>query len=191
MEQINLHGQVKFGRKSLAEFIAILQPETRKWFLDQVGYRVMLKAKANARERHAKAKRPSRLGGGFWAAIADSCSYVAAEAKVTVGAAHYAAGFKQTGGTIRAPGKGPGSKHARALTIPIHPLAYGHSAGELSSLGIFRVGRTLGFRDETGQYIALFALVKSVFQRPDPWFPDRPQVFASVHDVLNEVDKAR
>ena len=70
---------------------------------------------ANLARRRAYAKG----GRSFWREIGDTIQVHEEEGRVVVGATHVAAGVKHFGGTVSAPGRGPGSLHRRALAIPI------------------------------------------------------------------------
>jgi len=126
---------------------------------------------ANEARKNALAKGGRRL----WRAIARSVMVekVGARGDVAVRAYHIAAAQKQFGGSISAPGKGPGSKGAEALTIPIADEAEGRMASEFDPLGIFRPKGTNVLAINRGGVLEnLFALVKSTEeQKADPWWP--------------------
>jgi hypothetical protein len=162
----------------LQDFFAVIDPKRRKPIMAKIGYMVAREAKANARAK----------GGKFWADIAGSVSYQATENEVVVGASHEASAHKHFGGWIEAPGKGPGAKKAKALTIPISPIAKGHSAGELATqFNLFRVKDILfgHLKSGEGEAIPLFVLKKRVFHRASPWFPTNRQVFKAIDTVLD------
>jgi len=118
---------------TVGELLPMLTPPARRRVLGAIGFRVAKDAKANARAKGGKS---------FWASIARSVSYQVDPDAVTIGASHVAGGFKETGGTIRAPGKGPFAKGAKWLTIPISNISKGKSVGELrSKYKIFRLGK--------------------------------------------------
>lgn len=117
-------------------------------------------ARKNA-EAHSK-------GGTFWHSIAEAVDYDVTANGATIFCEHYAARHKQEGGTIKA-------KNARALTIPIHRLARGKRVSRLEDEGyeLFRPkGTNILATTENGELIPLYALVKSVKQAPEPWWPD-------------------
>lgn len=81
---------------------------------------------------------------------------------------------KQTGGPIQV-------KNRSFLTIPIHQMAYGKTAGEVEMSGVrlFRPGkpgskkRVLAYNDN-GRLVSVFALCKKTRpQRADPWLPEK------------------
>ncbi len=170
----------------LERMLPLLTPRARTYVLKKVGFIVAEQAKANARAKHASAARPSTKGGGFWARIAGSVSYqMQGTDGVVIGASHVAAAQKQFGGTISAPGKGAGSKRARYLTIPISDRSRGYSVGELQTrYTIFRQGNILFAVLGKGSIDPVYVLVKSVFQRPDKWFPTSPQVFSAIDNAI-------
>lgn len=170
----------------LERLLPLLTPRARAYVLRKVGFIVAQTAKQNARAKHAASKHPSAKGGGFWARIADSVSYqMVGTDGVVIGASHVAAAQKEFGGTITAPGKGAGSKRAKALTIPISDRSRGYSVGELKSkYVIFRQGNILFAVLGKGSIEPVYVLVKSVFQRPDRWFPTSPQVFSAVDSAI-------
>lgn len=121
---------------------------------------VAKRARKNA-ESHSK-------GGMFWHSIAEAVDYQVDSNRATIFCEHFAARHKQEGGEIRA-------KNARALTIPIHRLAQGKRASRLEDEGydLFRPkGTNILATEQNGELIPLYALVKSVRQSPEPWWPD-------------------
>lgn len=126
----------------------------------------------------------ARAKGGrrFWADVASSVSHQPTlDGGIVVGASHRVAGFKQTGGRISAPGMGPGSLGRKALTIPLgiaREKRWDTDQAEASGYSLFRnkdilFGRKAGkAKKASAKAIPLFLLRKSVFQKPDPWFPE-------------------
>lgn len=170
--------QVKTNSSELGQLIAAIGPEKREAVLKKVGFLVARDAKANARAK----------GGKFWGDIANSVSFQLDGDSVVVGASHEASAHKHFGGMIEAPGKGPGSKKAKALTIPIDKISKGKSVGELATkFNIFRVKDILFGHLKNGEGVAipLYVLKKRVFQKPDPWFPGDPQIFKSIKQVVS------
>ena len=180
--------QVKTNSSELAQLFAAIGPEKREAVLKKIGFLVARDAKANARAK----------GGKFWGDIANSVSYQTDGDSVVVGASHEASAHKHFGGMIEAPGKGPGSKKAAFLTIPLDKISKGKSVGELrTAMPIFRLGRRGPAKDgdilatyeldgggKKGKIIPLYVLKKRVFHKPDPWFPTSAQIFKSIKQVV-------
>jgi len=127
------------------------------------------------RRSKAEARKHSK-GGRFWASIANSITTDASNDNVSVGAVHYAAGHKHTGGTISAPGSGPGSRNSQNLTIPIDEEAKGKNVNDFRSEDLLflksRKGNKIIFKKMAdGEIKPLYVLKKAVYQRPEPWFP--------------------
>ena len=126
--------------------------------------------------REAKRGARQKVGGGFGNDIANSVSYSTTGNRLTVGASHFAASHKNFGGTITAPGKGPGAKGAKALTIPLTEAARGKSARQFNNTFLLvRPGRNTIIMQSVGDGAArpLFVLVTSVTQKGTHWFPGR------------------
>ncbi len=152
-----------------------LSPEQQQGFLLAWGRGVAVKA-----QRNAIAKGGRRL----WRDLARSVNVRSVgPGGVEVFSDHVAAAQKQFGGVISAPGKGPGSHGARALTIPIKgSRAEGKLVGEFTAAGekLFVLGKTDGNRGgilcataPDGTAEMLFILLKRTRpQTPQPWFPD-------------------
>lgn len=172
------------GDAAFTALLSKLSPAGRMAILRRVGFLVARDAKTNARAMHNKARHPSKRGGGFWAKIAQSVSFEATEDQVTIGAAHEAAMQKEKGGKISAPGKGPGAKGARFLTIPINDKARGYSVGELAGKYEFFRVRDMICAMVDGHVEPFYLLRKSVFQKAQPWFPTQAQVFADINTVM-------
>lgn len=175
---IGVRSSYKSG--DLRRLVPALEKPQRKRLFSLLGMALKKKARANARE-HSH-------GGQFWPSIADSVGYRSDTDGVIVGAMHEAAAQKQLGGTIEAPGKGPGAKGAKALTIPIDDRAKGLSAGELNSRWrLFRLpGTNVLAANIDGQTVGMYALVKSVTQKPEPWFPDEGDVNRSISKAIRQ-----
>ena len=120
-------------------------------------------------------QRNCREKGGrhFWREVADATRVASvSDSGVTVVNEHVAAAQKQYGGPISA-------KNAKALTIPISSLARGKRAGEFPQRLFAIKGedgrRILGYNKGRGkkrQFVPLYALVKRVNQKPEPFWPD-------------------
>jgi hypothetical protein len=113
-------------------------------------------------------------GGVFWKGIADQTKITAADDNgATVECLHFAGAHKHLGGVIKA-------RNVRALTIPIAPEAKGKRAAEFEQGGrkLFVAPGTnvLGYSDGS-KFCGLFVLVKSVTQKPQPWWPGNTEVF--------------
>lgn len=151
-----------------------LTPAQQSGFLLGWGRAVAVQAQRNAL---------AKGGRRFWRELARSVNVRAlSSAGVEVASDHVAAAQKQYGGAIEAPGKGPGSHGARALTIPIPGSeAEGKTVADfvLGSPKLFVLGKkdgeragVLGF-SEGGVFHALFILRKRTKRiAAEPWFPD-------------------
>ncbi len=152
-----------------------LSPEQQQGFLLAWGRGVAVQAQRNA---------IAKGGRHLWRDLARSVNVRSVGPDgVEVFSDHVAAPQKQFGGVISAPGKGPGSHGARALTLPIKgSRAEGRLVGEFTAAGekLFVLGKKDGNRGgilcATGADGApehLFILVKRTKpQAPQPWFPD-------------------
>lgn len=123
----------------------------------------------------------------FWAAVARSVSNPRPDgpgrAVVTVG--HPAIMQKLRGGTIR-------PKEKKALTIPVHPAAYGRRASVLEKAeGIKLFAMTaksgvglLAAKADDGKIVVYYLLKKSVDQSPDPQaLPDLNVLKSAVNET--------
>jgi hypothetical protein len=131
------------------------------------GHAVARLAKRNAREKSE--------GGSFWKGIADSTQVTEVSNRgAIVESRHFAGAHKHFGGVIRA-------KAAKALTIPISDEARGKRASEFKDGGreLFVAPGTsvLGYSDGE-KFCGLFALRKSVTQKPEPWWPSDSEAYA-------------
>lgn len=154
-----------------------------------IGKSIVRTTKRNAR-KHSK-------GGQFWDEIADSISYIYDSGSnkynnnsLIVGSTHYAAAHKQFGGTISAPGQGAGSRHAKALTIPISGMSKGKSVRDFQGQGLFKLkskkGNTiLAIPSGLFRFIPLFVLVKSVKQKAYPFFPEGEKLNKAINTGIN------
>lgn len=150
----------------------------------------------------AEAKHPGSL---FWQDISSSANWRwDGSDAILAGASHYSAGFKHTGGPITAPGKGPFSRNAQYLTIPIANETKGKNVKDLRKgswfFGKSKKGNLIifaknkinkrwdksmkAFRRMMGPK-PLFVLKKSVTHNPDPWFPDDNKQAAAVERAGN------
>jgi hypothetical protein len=170
--------------------MVLASPEAKRRALDIVGRGLRDTARKNAR---------AKGGRGFWARIAGSVDYsLEGSDSVVVGATHYAARHKQFGGVISAPGKGAGSFRARMLAIPLPNCPRGkRSPRDWAPGELFRIkgkkGPLLARTKGKGKNKALeiiFALRKSVEQRPDPWWPDAAQIDTAIRRGIRVVAKA-
>jgi hypothetical protein len=142
-----------------------------------------------------QAQRNARAKGGrrFWGELARSVNV----RRVDGGAAevysdHVAAAQKQYGGPIEAPGRGPGAKGAKALTIPLPGTpAEGRTAADFGGkLFLVKPEDEGGLlcANIGGEFMALFAVRKRTKpQPPSPFFPDA----GAVRDVGEEMAKRR
>ena len=155
--------------------------------------RHVAEAAAEAVANAARVAAMAKGGRSFWRDVANSVSYQPAGGGMTVFSDHFAAGFKQTGGTISAPGQGPGSLHRRALTIPLGAARRNRwDTDDAKSHGyvLFRRGDTLfgtppGRGGKGRAAVPLFTLRRSVAQRPDPWFPEGQALADAVSDGIS------
>lgn len=133
-------------------------------------------------------------GRSFWYEIGDSVQVQQTDGGAVVGATHAAAGFKHTGGTISAPGRGAGSLRRRALTIPVGPARanrWDTDAAQQAGYVLARAGDVLvGRKGKRGRPVPLFILRKSVTQRADPWWPENNEVAAIVRKAMEEEEDA-
>jgi len=140
--------------------------------------------------RQARTNARAKGGRRFWREIAMSTQVQSVgTAAVSVHSTHIAAAQKQYGGDISAPGKGPGAKPARALTIPIgEARGTGKTAREYEMGGrdlfVLKTDKTdpdkigiLGY-SVGDEFHALFALRRRVTQAPEPWFPQQDTILA-------------
>lgn len=137
--------------------------------------KIYAKWSGKVRERAQKNALSHSKGGDFWPSIAAAVFTSVSDKGAEIFCTHVAGRIKHEGGTVSAPGRGPGAKGAQALTIPIHEAAKGKSAGELRGEGydIFRPkGTNILATEKDGELIPLYALVKSVKLPPEPWWPD-------------------
>ena len=134
-------------------------------------------------------RTPNKLGGrrtNFWNQIASSVQspVLVGATGVRVDVTHPAYGFKLRGGRIT-------PKRAKALTIPVHPEAYGRTVGTFereTGIELFRPYATGGVAsdllmgaNDDGSLTVYFVLRPFVDQAPDPLaFP--PDFTASILD---------
>jgi len=131
--------------------------------------RALLKSWGNAVAILARKNAREKGGRRFWNDVAKATRLKSVnDSEAVVECDHVAGAFKHAGGVIKA-------KNASALTIPISEEAKGKRAAEFEMGGkqLFRPKGTsvLGY-SENGEFHPLYALRKSVFQKPDPWWPD-------------------
>jgi hypothetical protein len=178
-------------------------PESVRSLMRLVGIRMKLAIGSEARRKNP--------GSGFWNDIADSANWeFSSGSDIIAGASHYAAGFKHRGGTVSAPGRGPGSRFSSWLTIPISNEAKGKNASDFPRKKTFiarsKAGNLIIFRKppkvskksrkRAGRAALsminamapkpLFVLKKSVTVRPNPWFPEDD---ASVAEVIRSAGR--
>lgn len=162
-------------REVIARLRAVGKPDRMRQMLACIGQAVKNAAVAAAR---------AKGGRRFWQDVANSVASRQVGDAVIVGATHVAARFKQFGGLISAPGRGPGSLHRKALAIPLEAAREhrGWNAEDFRTHGweLFKLPKGGGDRSvlmgrDTNKrkpvVVPLFALRKSVTQKPDPWFP--------------------
>lgn len=158
--------------------------------------RHVAEAAAEAVASAARVAAMAKGGRSFWREIAQSVNSQPDGDGFVVGATHFAAGFKQTGGTISAPGRGAGSMHRRALTVPLgiaRRNRWDTDEARRQGYRLFRQGDTLfGEQPLRGRRrggdsgaVPLFALRRSVSQRPDPWFPEGQALADAVSDGIS------
>ena len=163
--------------KSLAGKLSLPQ---RVVFLIAWGRDVALQAQRNAR---------AKGGRRFWTDIARSVNVRSVSSEgVEVASDHVAAAQMQYGGVIEAPGRGPGSKHASALAIPL-PEAGGRPPSAFTNRHLFVLPSKrpdtkgiLGYSTGKGEnevFHPLFVLRKRTkFLLARPFFPTAPEVLA-------------
>lgn len=175
-----------------AQIIAIGASQQVRHILQCVGQSV---------ENAARSSAVSKGGRSFWYAVANSISHQldAAGDAVIVGASHVAAGIKQTGGIIKAPGHGEGALGAEALTIPVgiaRENRWDTDEAEAAGYELFcAVGMLFGRLRTNGKKkkrkgdapdsIPLFVLRKSVNAPADPWFPTGDALNKAIADGLD------
>lgn len=146
---------------------------------------VLGRALANVLKKHFRARNstPNKLGGArtnFWSGVASAVSVPAQEAGgVVVSVSHPAIAQKVFGGTIT-------PKKAKYLSIPIDPRAHGKSPRVFQNLHPARTksGKLLLGLTENGKFSALYVLVKSVTQAPDPQaLPEDSAMLEAVSDA--------
>ena len=113
-------------------------------------------------------------GKSFWRDVANSVTGESDADSAIVGATHPAAGIRQFGGTISAPGQGPMSTGAEHLAIPVDDRAKGKSPRFFN--GIFcaerkRDGALFLFRRLNGETELFYVLKDEVEHPADPWLP--------------------
>ena len=170
---------LKIKQNELDELIKKLKD--REPLFRAVGKKVVRQAKDNARKRGK--------GSSFWKSIAESVSCVYSNNSLVVGSTHHVSAHKQFGGTISAPGRGEGSKHASYLTIPIAPESKGKRVRDFN--GFFgiksKAGNTMfSIKDGKG-FKPLFVLVKSVTQKAYPWFPEGTQLDRAINNGIKNI----
>lgn len=145
------------------------------------------------RAQNAAYEKPGRR---FWREIGDSVNTQRGEdGSVTVGATHEAAGHKQFGGQISAPGKGPGTLGSKALTIPMGVAREKRwtTRDAMESYDLFKVktkaGRSFLFgkskTSKKAKAVVLFTLRKSVMQQAEPWFPMGTKLQAAIAEGID------
>ncbi len=125
-------------------------------------------------ERCLKDSARNKGGKSFWRDVANSVTGESDTDSAIIGATHPAAAIRQFGGTISAPGQGPGATGAKHLAIPVHPAAKGKSPREIN--GLFcavrkRDGAMFLFRKLNDDIELFYVLKKSVEHPADPWLP--------------------
>lgn len=106
---------------------------------------------------------PGRKASGWWRGTSRWVIETANESGATMTNGHIGLAHKITGGTITA-------KRKSALTIPLHPRAHSLSAQTFRQTiaPLFRVKSILAMSDGNGGIIPVYALKKSVTQKPWP-----------------------
>jgi hypothetical protein len=107
---------------------------------------------------------PGRKASGWWRGTASQWVIDSAnENGAVMSNSHIGLAHKITGGIIRA-------KRKSSLTIPVHPKAHGLTAAGFSATiaPLFRVKDVLAMKDKKGGITPVFALRKSVNQKPWP-----------------------
>ena len=120
-------------------------------------------------ERSLKDSARAKGGRRFWNDLANTVSGESDADSAIAGATHPAAAIREFGGTISAPGKGPGATGAKYLAIPVHPAAEGKSPREINDL--FCVANYLLKDLGNGDAELFYVLKKSVEHPADPWLP--------------------
>jgi hypothetical protein len=124
---------------------------------------------------------------GFYGKAASATTYDVTATSATVKIDQIGMRQRYHGGTIR-------PVNAKALTIPVHPAAYGRRAGEIAGLTFVPIhrGRLVGVltRKPKGKAIgeAYYLLVRSVTQEPDPSVIPDPKDLATA--AIARVSKA-
>jgi hypothetical protein len=152
-------------------------------------------------ERKAKANALSKGGRHFWVSeIVNSIHTETIGHNRVVGSTHVAAAHKQYGGPISAPGKGEGSLHRQALTIPVGKAKtnrWDTDKAQAAGYDLFKIkgkaGRGLLFGRRTrgksnrsrNKDELLFVLRKSVMQSPEPWFPQGTELEDAVRNGID------
>ena len=172
----------------IARLAKQLTPEQQTGFVLAWGRGVATQAQRNAR---------AKGGRRFWNELARSVDVKAIGAEgVEVFSTHVAAAQKQFGGVIEAPGQGPGSHGAKALTIPLQgTAAEGKTIGDFVTGGhkLFVLGKqdrdhggVLGY-SEDGTFHPLFVLLKRTKpQRAEPWFPTAEETLKIGTDMADK-----
>ncbi len=120
------------------------------------------------------ATKPNKLGApstGFWQKAISSISANATEEAATISIRHQGVRLQYHGGTVR-------PTRAKALTIPISPLAHGKRVGDFSKGSIFMLpikrGQSIGIlarkfgRGKSARIEPLYVLRRSATIRPHP-----------------------
>jgi hypothetical protein len=152
-------------------------------------------------ERKAKANALSKGGRHFWVSeIVNSIHTETMGRNRVVGSTHVAAAHKQYGGPISAPGKGEGSLHRQALTIPVGKAKtnrWDTDKAQAAGYELFKIkgkgGRGFLFGRRTrgknnrsrNKNELLFVLRKSVMQSPEPWFPQGAELEDAVRNGID------
>ena len=120
-------------------------------------------------------------GSGFYAKASDSVFHRVTREGIYVGTKQQGLRQRLKGGEIR-------PRKAKALTIPIHPDAYGKRASDSSLGDLFMIrsqsGVALLGRSDGDQFIPYYLLLKSVNQDADP------SVIPSEADIMNTLTPA-
>jgi len=148
---------------------------------------------ARQARRNATAK-----GGEFWQEIGDSIQVHEEHGAVAVGATHVAAAMKHFGGRVSAPGKGAGSLHRKALTIPIgiaRANRWDTDKAEDAGYDLYKPkGKSVIFgkpkKPKKGkkaqQDELLFVLRKAATIPADPWWPDDSDIHANIARAISD-----
>jgi len=152
---------------------------------------VLGRAITNALKKHLgglNASRANKLGGkrsNFYAACSRGTSYEVQPDGVTISVARIGYAQRYFGGTIK-PVK------AKALTIPVDPLAYGKDPRKMDLfVGQGRRAAFLALVNRSGDTRAaprvMFLLLKKVTQKADPSvFLSEKAIAATVDDTINK-----